>query len=387
MRIKVVITCLILLITLQLNAQTAANKQKPESNFTIDGYGKEFKNGDPIYLQYRTSTGVITDSTRVSNGHFIFTGKIKDPVSGGIYRNINPLKANTIPDSFSIYLEPGHIKLGSADTLRNSTLSGTPLNNDQMNLYVALLPYIKKLSAIADPDDLTIEQQKNLELVRSINEQRIQIMMDMAPVKLDFIDNHPKSLVSLINLADLSRNNNLLPAVERSFSKLGADLKKKTQGLLIADRIVAGKKITVGMKAKEFSQPDRSGKMIKLSDYKGQYVLLDFWASWCLPCRNENKNVLALYKKYHNNGFAVLSVSIDSKKAKSDWLKAIKEDGLIWTQVADLKGSKNDAAVLYGVTTIPANVLIDPKGIIIGKDLKGKALNDVLSGLFDRSKP
>jgi len=135
------------------------------------------------------------------------------------------------------------------------------------------------------------------------------------------------------------------------------------------------------MTAKDFKQPNVNGKEISLSDYKGKYVLIDFWASWCLPCREENKNVKWVYEQYRSKGFTVLGISIDILADKQKWLNAIKEDQLTWPQVSDLK-KENEAAKLYGITTIPSNVLIDTNGKIIGKDLKGKDLKDALVALF-----
>jgi peroxiredoxin len=139
-------------------------------------------------------------------------------------------------------------------------------------------------------------------------------------------------------------------------------------------------KITsVGVMAPDFTQNDPNGKPVKLSDFRGKYVLVDFWAAWCRPCRGENPNVVAAYKKYSKKNFTVLGVSLD--REKDAWLKAIADDKLTWTQVSDLKYWGNEVAKLYGVQSIPANFLLDKKGRIVGKNLRGDELEEALAKL------
>src|SRR5690606_27287514 len=137
-------------------------------------------------------------------------------------------------------------------------------------------------------------------------------------------------------------------------------------------RIWADKSIKLGSQAPDFQQPDVDGEPVKLSDFKGRYVLVDFWASWCGPCRAENPNLLEAYNNYKDKGLNILAVSLDDNKGRAAWLKAIEDDGMPWVQVADLKGWNNEAAVLYGVRAVPQNYLIDPSGTIIAINIKGE---------------
>ena len=372
---KRLILVLILFMPLVMNAQ---------KTFTIDGFGKGLKDGDKIFLLYRAfgAEKSVFDSTVVVNSAFKFRGNVTSITKCGIYRNTNPMYANTILDQFSIYLEPGNILMKSADTLNNSVVSGTPLNKDYMELLSACRPVWEEMTKLLSMDDLNVELRKDTLFVANLNRQRKSLNDKIQSIQFDFIKKHPHSFVSLPMLNELSADAKLLNTVETVFPLLSVGLREMPMADHISRRIEFAKKITVGMMAKDFVQANAEGRPIQLLSYKGKYVLIDFWASWCLPCRDENPNLVAAYQKYHGKGFEILGVSLDDKTSKTAWLKAIADDGLVWKQVTDFKGWKNEVAILYGITSIPSNVLIDASGKIIAKNLKGEYLNDYLLKLF-----
>jgi thiol-disulfide isomerase/thioredoxin len=150
------------------------------------------------------------------------------------------------------------------------------------------------------------------------------------------------------------------------------------------EQVKQARTMSVGGAAPDFTQNTPEGAPLSLSKFKGKVTLVDFWASWCGPCRRENPNVVSMYKKYKDKGFDILSVSLDSNK--DSWLKAIKDDGLVWNHVSDLKGWQNDAAKLYGVRSIPQTVLVDKDGNVIARNLRGELLEARLDEIFGAKK-
>jgi peroxiredoxin len=195
----------------------------------------------------------------------------------------------------------------------------------------------------------------------------------------NFIKEHSNSVVApfiLMQLVSQLESND----VEEMVSKFAPEIDKSEYVVKLKEYIQEQKKTAIGAVAPDFTMNDTEGKPVALSSFKGKVVLVDFWASWCGPCRQENPNVVNLYKQYHGKGFEILGVSLD--RGKDEWLKAIKDDNLTWTHVSDLQFWQNAAARLYGVNSIPQSYLLDKDGKIIGKGLRGEQLAKKLAELF-----
>jgi len=210
-----------------------------------------------------------------------------------------------------------------------------------------------------------------------------QLMQQQIIHAQDHIVNNPSSVLSLYLIAQYWQEYG--PEKAKSFLQ---SLSLPLQNHSIAKGLVAAwekrqeteSNTAIGRLSMDFSQADTTNMAIRLASFRGKYVLLDFWASWCGPCRQESPVLVKAYKKYHSKGFEILSVSLDENKEK--WKAAISKDKLAWTHVSDLKGGQNEAATLYGVESIPANFLIDPQGKIIAKGLRGEDLERELQELF-----
>lgn len=362
-----------------------------QSDFTITGTVKSVANGNKIYLVYAENGQRITDSATVNNGSFEFKGRVTSPVMGNLFNNVNPYKKavdNRSLDYTALYVEPGNITVNSADSLKSSVAGGAPVNIDNAKLNALLKPLTDQENALNEAyAGYTKEQREDKTVMDALIGKFNTIRDQKTPIYLTFVKQNPSSYISLVQLSALAGNDKVVSEVAQLYTTLSPTLKATKIGERIPEAIEATKKTAIGVTAMDFTQNDPDGKPVKLSDFKGKYVLVDFWASWCGPCRQENPNVVEAYQKFKDKNFTVLGVSLDggtTRTTKEQWLKAVEADNLAWVHVSDMQGWNNEVSKAWGIKSIPANFLIDPNGKIVAKNLRGQALQDKLAELLDR---
>jgi peroxiredoxin len=359
--------------------------------YTIKGNVGTYSSPAKMFLTY-TCPGkkLYIDSATIENGHFEFTGALDMPINATLLlkKTAAKIALNKISEEnqFMLYLEPGTITIKSGDSLSNSTIKGGSLNNDYAEYMRGIKPHVDGLKEVL----------KSFSQARTITSERATEKIDSLMLLYDrshqdFIANHPTSQVSVFVLESLIANDKNLEEASSLYERLSTNIKKSDRALSFKESLEKKKKAlysqkptNIGDPAPDFTQPDISGNRVALSQFKGKYLFLDFWASWCKPCRAENPNLVKAYQSFKNQGLEIMSVSLDGVAQKKAWLNAIKSDGLTWVQVSDLKAWENMAAMIYGIKAIPENYLIDPTGKIVAKNLRGEELNKVLQTIFKK---
>lgn len=334
----------------------------------LEGLGNE-----KVFLSGEYKGQQLRDSVVATNGSFILKGKMPANLVYFIDFNKKGFLAIPVQANEKVAIS------GSLDRISDAKVTGAkslPVWKEWFNAWRSITAGAGVLYKQLD----SIEKAKGTEadkaVVRAEFRNLDQRLIDSVE---SFVKRYPASPVMPYIIIDRFINYPNPEKAASTYAALAPEAKNSIYGLELGKSLKISAKTAVGVKP-AFSVPDRDGKPLKLADYKGKVVLVDFWASWCGPCRKENPNLLKAYGKYHEKGFEIIGISLDDKKER--WLQAIEADKLGWLHASDLKGWKSDLAQEYGIKSIPMSFLVDTEGKIIAKDLRGDALEKKLETIF-----
>ena len=345
-----------------------------KDGYQITGLAKGVENGKKVYLETQSEAGPVTlDTAVVESEKFKFDGKLKEGVELAFVR------IETLNGSVPMILEDGDISVEfNKDTIQKSKISGTK-NNDKFQSYNNESQVIyKKMMKFQEENQqkmMTAQQTQDTTTVNALMKEFNKFQDDMNDQSKKFIEKNPDAFISALLLENFLMRSYLTPEeVKGYYEKLDKSILDTKSGKNIKKMLDAMTSVEIGSVAPDFSAPSPDGKMISLKESMGKVTLIDFWASWCGPCRKENPNVVAMYNELHDKGLNIIGVSLDKEGDAEKWKEAIAKDGLTWNQISNLKFWKEPIAEQYNVKSIPATFLLDASGKIVAKDLRGEEL-------------
>ena len=353
--------------------------QKEQDGFVIEGQLRgEIADSSKVLLQKRDSTGRYQpiDTALILNSAFRFEGQAE--VVELYTMRFETLRSATVP----IVVENTSLQFSApVDSMVYMKVSGSDQNDWLMEYMIHSREMNEIRKTFQDDMRKAYYDQDSVAYAALVEESKELVEKNIDFAKT-FVQEHPKSLMSLSILEDLARRKTL-PAltVDSLYQGLDDDLKSRDASKGIREFIEKEKNTSIGAIAPDFIGPDPEGNEVILSGVRGKVTLIDFWAAWCKPCRAENPNIRRVYQKYKDQGFTIVGVSLD--KESQDWTAAIEQDGLEWNHVSNLMVWQDPIAQLYNVSAIPAAFLLDEKGKIVGKDLRGPDLENAVSALLN----
>lgn len=359
----------------------ASCKKAGENEFLISGKADGVENGKKVILQIQNDMGMLPkDTVKIENGKFELKGSFNEGPEIAFIM-IEGVNNGMVP----FILENGDIDITvDKDTIQKSKISGTN-NNEKFQKYNDESSVIfKKMVAFQKANEkkfMDAGKAGDTATINSLRKQNTVFQKDMDKLSENFVDKNPEAFLSVLLLENFVARQTLeIGKTEKLFDKLSPEMKKTKSGIRVGEIIKSQSSVQMGKTAPNFSGKTPEGKTLSLKEAMGKVTIVDFWASWCGPCRAENPGVVALYNEFHAKGLNIIGVSLDEDAAK--WKDAIAKDNLSWTHISNLLYWKDPIAKLYGVKAIPATFILDASGNIVAKDLHGAELKAKVAELL-----
>jgi peroxiredoxin len=356
------------------------------SSYKVVGEIKGLPEGTKVFLEKQdkvSQTGIKTvDTVKIEKGKFVFEGSATEP-------ELHFIQVENVNGKVPFILENGNVSvIVNKDSVNTSKLSGT-FNNDALSNYNEGMKKVqKKMMAFQQKNMATMQAASQTNDTVTMNKLRKEYNVFTDEFKTEsekFIVKNPKSIISVLLINTMfAEMEPKLDKIKKLYDGLDAEVKESKVGKEIKTSLDKIDAVAVGQKAPEFSAKNPDGKMISLKESLGKVTIIDFWASWCAPCRQENPNVVALYNEFHAKGLNIVGVSLDKEGEASKWKDAIAKDKLTWSHVSNLKFWEDPIAISYGVKSIPAMFVLDASGKIVAKDLRGAELKAKIAELLSK---
>ena len=343
-----------------------------------------------VMITYLAEGKRVTDSVVIENGWFALKGSFAEPMKLNLRLVVDSAEAAAVGinrrpsmqrDFLTVYVDGGNVTIITIDSFSNSKVVGSRSHDEHVKVTALLKPIVDK--------EMELEKQYR-ELAKAKDEAGMKEMQkkfkelnnERKNIYGNYVKQNPTSPYAIFAVSSFAGWDIDAGETEPLFKLLPATVQTSPTGKTLATRLDIAKKTSVGVMAMDFTQNDTAGVAVSLSSLRGKYVLVDFWASWCGPCRGENPNIVKAFNQYKDKGFHILGVSLDRPGQKDKWMKAIHDDNLTWTHVSDLQFWDNAVAKQYGIQGIPYSFLLDPTGKIIAKNLRGEELQKKLAEIF-----